>query len=69
MFTILVVEDQKNMRESLAIAFKRAGYAIDSVDNGEMAIELQKERYYDLVIVDLKMETMDGLEALKHKVT
>jgi DNA-binding NtrC family response regulator len=66
MFNILVVEDQKNMRESLVIAFKRAGYMIDSVDNGEKAVELQKIRSYDLVIVDLKMETMDGMEVLLH---
>ncbi len=66
MFSILVVEDQKNMRESLVIAFKRAGYNIDSVESGEKAVELQSYRSYDLVIVDLKMETMDGLEVLSH---
>ncbi|MGQ3684105.1 MAG: sigma-54-dependent transcriptional regulator [Candidatus Loosdrechtia sp.] len=66
MFTILVVEDQKNMRESLVIAFKRAGYAVDSADNGENAIELQKIHSYDLAVVDLKMETMDGIEVLMH---
>src|SRR5574337_558873 len=66
MFNILVVEDQKNMRESLVIAFKRAGYDVDSVESGEKAVELQSDRFYDLVIVDLKMETMDGLEVLSH---
>ncbi|GAB60878.1 MAG: sigma-54-dependent Fis family transcriptional regulator [Candidatus Jettenia sp.] len=66
MFNILVVEDQKNMRESLVIAFKRAGYYVDSVDNGEKAVELQKDHLYDLIIVDLKMEAMDGLEVLSH---
>ncbi|MDN3515131.1 MAG: sigma-54 dependent transcriptional regulator [Candidatus Brocadia sp.] len=64
MFNILVVEDQKNMRESLVIAFKRAGYNVDSVENGEKAAELQKGHFYDLAIVDLKMEAMDGLETL-----
>jgi len=66
MFNILVVEDQKNMRESLVIAFKRAGYHVDSVENGEKAVKLQKDRFYDLVMVDLKMEDMDGLEVLSH---
>lgn len=66
MFNILVVEDQKNMRESLVIAFKRAGYHVDSADSGEKAVELQKDHLYDLVIVDLKMEAMDGLEVLSH---
>ena len=66
MFNILVVEDQKNMRESLVIAFKRAGYHVDSVENGEKAVKLQKGHFYDLVMVDLKMEDMDGLEVLSH---
>src|SRR4030067_2103406 len=64
MFNILVVEDQKNMRESLVIAFKRAGYHVESVENGEMAVKLQKDRFFDFVVVDLKMEAMDGLEVL-----
>ena len=64
MFNILVVEDQKNMRESLVIAFKRAGYHVESVENGEMAVKLQKDHVFDLVVVDLKMEAMDGLEVL-----
>jgi two-component system response regulator HydG len=64
MFNILVVEDQKNMRESLAIAFKRAGYSVNAVENGEKAIKLQKMDFFDLAIVDLKMEDMDGLEVL-----
>ncbi len=65
MFNILIVEDQKNMRESLVIVLKRAGYYhVDSVENGEKAVELQKDHFYDLVVVDLKMETMDGLEVL-----
>lgn len=66
MFSILVVEDQKNMRESLVIAFKRAGYQVSSVDTGEKAVELQKNHFYDLVVVDMKMETMDGLDVLSN---
>jgi two-component system response regulator HydG len=66
MFNILIVDDQKNMRESLAIAFKRAGYNVDSVENGENAVKLQGDNFYDLVMLDLKMEDMDGLEVLSH---
>lgn len=64
MFNILIVDDQKNMRESLAIAFKRAGYSVNAVENGEKAVKLQKMGFFDLAIVDLKMEDMDGLEVL-----
>ena len=42
MFNILVVEDQKNMRESLVIAFKRAGYHVQSVENGGNGRETPK---------------------------
>lgn len=66
MFNILIVDDQKNMRESLAIAFKRAGYNVDSVENGKNAVRLQGDNFYDLVMLDLKMEDMDGLEVLSH---
>lgn len=66
MFNILIIEDQKNMRESLVIAFKRAGYNTDGVESGEKAVELQRDHFYDLVVVDLKMEAMDGLEVLSH---
>src|SRR3990172_9254744 len=66
MFNILIVDDQKNMRESLAIAFKRAGYNVDSVGTGENAVKLQGDNFYDLVMLDLKMEDMDGLEVLSH---
>lgn len=66
MFNILVVDDQKNMRESLAIAFKRAGYNVDSVENGENAVKFQEDNSYDLVMLDLKMDDMDGLEVLSH---
>lgn len=66
MFNILLVDDQKNMRESLSIAFKRAGYKVDSAESGEQAVKLQEDHFYDLAIVDLKMEKMDGLEVLAH---
>ena len=42
MFTILLVDDQKNMRESLAIAFKRAGYKVDSAESGNRRYNCRK---------------------------
>jgi len=41
MFNILIVDDQKNMRESLAIAFKRAGYNVDSVEPERMPLNFR----------------------------
>lgn len=65
MFNILIVEDQKNLRESLAIAFKREGYEVDEAQSGEEALEHIRKRTYDLVVVDLKMGSTDGLSVLK----
>ncbi len=62
---ILVVEDQDAMRESLVIAFKDEGYQVEGVASGEEAIQRLGNNVYDLVVTDLKMKKVDGLEVLK----
>ena len=62
---ILVVEDQDAMRESLVIAFKDEGYQVEGVASGEEAIQRLNNKVYDLVVTDLKMKKVDGLEVLK----
>lgn len=63
---ILVVEDQDAMRESLMIAFRDEGYVVEGVASGEDTIQkLNNHNVYDLVVTDLKMKKIDGLEVLK----
>ena len=62
---ILVVEDQDAMRESLVIAFRDEGYEVEGVASGEEAIQRLGNNVYDLVVTDLKMKKVDGLEVLK----
>ncbi|MDO8140732.1 MAG: sigma-54 dependent transcriptional regulator [Candidatus Brocadiales bacterium] len=62
---ILVVEDQDAMRESLVIAFKDEGYQVEGVASGEEAIQRLNNNVYDLVVTDLKMKKVEGLEVLK----
>jgi len=62
---ILVVEDQDAMRESLVIAFRDEGYQVAGVSSGEEAIQRLDNNVYDLVVTDLKMKKVDGLEVLK----
>jgi len=62
---ILVVEDQDAMRESLVIAFRDEGYQVEGVASGEEAIQRLGNNVYDLVVTDLKMKKVDGLEVLK----
>ncbi len=62
---ILIVDDEKSMRDVLAIMLKRAGYAVQEAGDGEDAIGQIQKDIFDLVITDLKMPKADGLEVLK----
>ena len=63
--TILVVEDEDIARKNLEHILKKEGYDVVSLNNGMQAIELLKFRNFALVITDLKMEKIDGMEVLK----
>ena len=62
---ILVVDDEQSLREVLSIMLKRAGYTVTSAADGEEAVELLQKEIYDLVITDLRMPKIDGMEVLK----
>ena len=62
---ILVVDDEQGLRDVLSIMLKRAGYAVTTATDGEEAIELLNKEIYDLVITDLKMPKVDGMEVLR----
>jgi two-component system response regulator HydG len=65
---ILVVDDQRNMRTSTAILLRNEGYAVDEADGGEAALAKLAEHPFDLMLTDLRMEPMDGLQLLKRAV-
>lgn len=62
---VLVVEDDKNLREQLASALADAGYTVDTADNGEDGQFLGETEPYDLAILDLGLPKVDGLSVLK----
>jgi DNA-binding NtrC family response regulator len=64
--TILIVDDERNIREGLAEAFAMEGYEALTASDGQEAIALLEERYIDLVITDLKMPKVSGMELLQH---
>jgi two-component system, cell cycle response regulator CpdR len=59
---ILLAEDDTSMREYLQRALQRVGYDVDSVGCGTEAIPLLEKDHYDLLLTDIVMPEMDGIE-------
>src|SRR5947209_4655878 len=62
---ILVVDDEASARSGLEKLLGQEGYVVDSADDGATAIERFRESPADVVVTDLKMPRMDGIELLK----
>ncbi len=62
---ILVVDDEPVARQSLTDILKLEGYLVSSAPNGQAAVEYIRTHNVDLLIVDLKMPGMDGLEVVQ----
>lgn len=63
--TILVVDDEHFVREILEEFLSAKGYLVDTADSGPRALELIKKKTYDLVLSDMVMEDVGGLDLLK----
>jgi len=61
---ILVIDDDKGIRESLETVLKEEGYEVDVAENGHEAIRKSEANYYNLALVDLRLPDMDGLKLL-----
>ncbi len=62
---ILVVDDQRNMRTTLAMMLRGAGYDVDEAEDGARGCEVGAAEAYDLVITDLRMGEPDGMQVLR----
>ena len=62
MIRILLAEDDNSMREYLSRALERVGYAVTSVDCGTAALPLLETEHFDLLLTDIVMPEMDGIE-------
>ena len=62
MIKILLAEDDDVMREYLARALERSGYAVSAVDRGTAALPLIERETFDLLLTDIVMPEMDGIE-------
>jgi two-component system response regulator PilR (NtrC family) len=61
---LLVVDDERSMRELLELVLKREGYAVHTAENGKRALELIRQNVYDLIISDVKMPDISGIDLL-----
>lgn len=63
---ILVVDDEESIREFLDIMLRKEGYEVTLAEDGARAADLLKKKSFDMVISDLQMPNMTGMELLKH---
>jgi len=62
---ILVVDDEEGFRKMMTFWLKSKGYSVVAVPDGKTAIQQVKEATPDIVLLDLRMPVMDGIEVLK----
>ncbi|MDE2349828.1 MAG: response regulator [Gammaproteobacteria bacterium] len=62
---VMIVDDETDVRDAIRRVLERAGYAVRSADNGAQALDALESRGADLVITDIIMPVMDGVEAIQ----
>src|SRR5918998_6596073 len=65
MANLLIVDDEQGMRQLLTHVFGRAGHAVRAAENGARALELLRQEPADLIVSDVKMPDMNGIELLR----
>lgn len=63
--SLLIVDDEENMRHMLGVLLKRHYCPIDFAENGRQALELIRKQAYEFILCDVRMPDMDGIELLK----
>ena len=62
---ILLVEDDRSLSRAVSTILQKNNYSVDCVDNGQLALDYLDQDIYDMVIMDIMMPVMDGLEAAR----
>jgi DNA-binding response OmpR family regulator len=65
MYKILIVEDQTDLADGLAINFKKEGYSVSKADSGEKALQLVMKQNPDLIILDVMLPGMSGFDVCR----
>jgi CheY-like chemotaxis protein len=66
MAEILVIDDMSGVRRAVTAMLQRGGHKVTTANTGKEGLELLKERRFDLVITDILMPEMDGMEVLTY---
>ncbi len=62
MTSILVVDDERSMRDFLKILLRKEGYEVETAPGGHLALECLQKQTFDLVITDIRMDGMSGVK-------
>jgi len=62
--SILIVEDDENIRETLSTILQQKGYNTDTAKNGQEAIQKSKAKFFNLALLDIKLPDMEGTKLL-----
>jgi two-component system response regulator PilR (NtrC family) len=62
---VLIVDDERSMRELLSIVLRRDGYEVLTAEDGAAAVELLKKQRFDILITDIRMPQMNGVDLLR----
>lgn len=61
---ILVVDDEERIREACKMVLEEEGYRVSTADNGELGLQMIEESHFDVILLDLMMPVLSGLDAL-----
>jgi CheY-like chemotaxis protein len=63
--TILLVDDNEDLLETFSLILKRCGFRVTTAGNGLAAIDLYQQHNFDVILMDIVMPEMDGIEAFR----
>ena len=64
-YRIMIIDDEKIVGDMAKMSLEREGYNVETFLNGDTALARLKEEHFDVVVTDLKMKGIDGMEVLK----
>ena len=64
--SVLFVDDEPTLRELVPSQLQEVGFTVESADDGDTAIDMIGKKHYDVMLLDIRMPRMNGIEVLKH---